>query len=111
MNAVIFVLLIFIGVGSYFFPSLVAQARNTKHPVVIFSLNLIFGWTVIGWIALLIWAVRQQQGSEGAPTSRNLVEADFWIFDPSSATQANGVEQDDGWILGPEHFVELPHHR
>ncbi len=111
MNAVIFVLSILIGVGSYFFPSLVAQARNTKHPVVIFLLNFIFGWTVIGWIALLIWATRQQQRAEGASTSRSPVEADFWIFDPPSVTQANGVEQDDRWILGPEHFVELPHHR
>ncbi len=40
----------------YFLPTLVAVRRG--HPVAgILVLNLLFGWTVIGWAALLLWSV------------------------------------------------------
>lgn len=43
-------------VGAYFFPWIIAAAR--KHPNLnsIVILNLLLGWTVIGWVIALIWA-------------------------------------------------------
>lgn len=41
----------------YFLPSWIAWQRkhHNKGPIII--TNLIFGWTVLGWIAALIWSV------------------------------------------------------
>ena len=38
----------------YFLPSIVAH--NKRDFAGIFLVNLLFGWTVIGWIIALIWA-------------------------------------------------------
>jgi len=37
-------------------PSLVAGARHHHNGLAIFMLNLLLGWTVIGWVVALIWA-------------------------------------------------------
>jgi hypothetical protein len=40
----------------YFLPTLIAANRG--HQITgILLLNLLFGWTAIGWIALLLWAL------------------------------------------------------
>ncbi len=46
-----------IGVGLYFLPSLVAVARHTHNTTGIFLLNLLLGWTGIGWFIALILAL------------------------------------------------------
>src|SRR5688572_15056050 len=50
-----FIFLIVIAIA-YFFPVLVAQHRGRDGLGLIFFLNLILGWTVIGWIVLLVVA-------------------------------------------------------
>ena len=41
----------------YFFPSVIARSRRKNNYWSIWVLNLFFGWTLIGWVASLIWAV------------------------------------------------------
>lgn len=41
----------------YFVPSLVAELRHHHNAMAILVANIFFGWTVIGWIICLIWAV------------------------------------------------------
>jgi len=40
----------------HFAPSLYAFRRNVKHRWWIFVLNLLFGWTLLGWFAVAVWA-------------------------------------------------------
>ena len=46
---------IIFGIGFYFLPAIIG--RNHKQSTAIFMLNLLLGWTVIGWIGALIWAL------------------------------------------------------
>ena len=48
-------LVILIVLGLYFIPTIVGW--NTKYANGILILNLFLGWTVLGWIGALIWAV------------------------------------------------------
>lgn len=50
----------FFGFGfvMYFLPSIIALARSKRDILAIFLLNLFLGWSVIGWIVALIWAVK-----------------------------------------------------
>jgi len=41
----------------YFLPTVIAKYRDTNNFGVIFAVNLLFGWTVLGWIAAMIWAI------------------------------------------------------
>lgn len=52
MNAVI---IVFIGIVVYFMPFFMAIGK--KNSFAIFTLDLLLGWTVVGWVAALIWAM------------------------------------------------------
>ncbi len=43
--------------GMYFLPFLIAMARHSVSTGGIFVVNLLFGWTGVGWILALIWAL------------------------------------------------------
>jgi hypothetical protein len=42
----------------YFLPSIIAAARSKRDLVSIFVLNLLLGWTAIGWVIALVWALK-----------------------------------------------------
>lgn len=58
-------LFIVVGIIFYFIPTLIAGTRNHKFANYIFAINIFFGWTVLGWVAVLMWAVNNdiQRGS------------------------------------------------
>lgn len=41
----------------YFIPVIIAKANSSNRMTGIFWLNLLTGWSVIGWITALIWAI------------------------------------------------------
>jgi Superinfection immunity protein len=46
-----------IGAALYFLPALVARRRAHPKTTAIFALNLLLGWTFVGWVAALVWAL------------------------------------------------------
>lgn len=40
----------------YFLPTILAVARGHRSSLAIFMVNLIFGWTFLGWLVAFIWA-------------------------------------------------------
>jgi Superinfection immunity protein len=42
----------------YFLPSIVAFARSKRDSAAILILNLLLGWTAIGWIIALVWSLK-----------------------------------------------------
>lgn len=46
----------------HFIPSFVAFARGHARRGLILLLNVLMGWTIIGWAALLYWASRGPRG-------------------------------------------------
>jgi len=41
----------------YFLASIIAAAKEKKKSRAIFFVDLLFGWTVIGWIVAIMWAL------------------------------------------------------
>lgn len=41
----------------YFVPSVVAFVRHHHNQWAIFALNLLLGWTLLGWIGALVWSL------------------------------------------------------
>lgn len=46
------------GFVMYFLPSIIAFARSKRDSTSILVLNLLLGWTAIGWVIALIWSVK-----------------------------------------------------
>jgi Superinfection immunity protein len=46
------------GFAMYFLPSVIALARSKRDIVGILLLNLFLGWTMIGWVVALVWALK-----------------------------------------------------
>jgi hypothetical protein len=49
--------LIYCGLMLYLIPTLVAWWRSHHQLMAILALNLLLGWTFVGWVAALVWAV------------------------------------------------------
>jgi Superinfection immunity protein len=43
----------------YFLPTIIA--RDKPDATALFLVNLLFGWTIIGWFVALIWACAEQR--------------------------------------------------
>lgn len=41
----------------YFIPSIVAFNRGHENKMAILVINTFFGWSLIGWVGALVWAV------------------------------------------------------
>jgi hypothetical protein len=49
--------------GLYFLPTALALGRKHRNRSALFALNLFTGWTVIGWVICLVWAVVKDPSS------------------------------------------------
>lgn len=47
----------------YFVPSIVAWTRGHNNRVAITALNVLLGWSVIGWIVAMVWSLMASQNS------------------------------------------------
>ena len=57
-----FILLVIFGLGLiiYFFPWFIAMMRSSKYSAVVFVINLFLGWSGLGWVLALVFAVLPQ---------------------------------------------------
>ena len=50
------IIILLIGLFLYLIPSIVANQRNHNNEGAICILNLLLGWTLVGWVLSLVWA-------------------------------------------------------
>jgi threonine/homoserine/homoserine lactone efflux protein len=60
MTGLGFVLLVLVW-WLYFLPTMIALGRGHPQWGVIAVLNLLLGWTIVGWVGTLVWARRATQ--------------------------------------------------
>lgn len=57
MDTIIFLLSLFVAVSLYMLPAIIAYKRYHNNGACIALVNLFFGWSVLGWLAALIWSL------------------------------------------------------
>ena len=67
-TTIIFLLLL--GFIVYFLPWFIALGGKHRNVVVIFLLNLFLGWSLIGWLAALVWAVAGAENKAAGSSRR-----------------------------------------
>ncbi|HVN01550.1 MAG TPA: superinfection immunity protein [Caulobacteraceae bacterium] len=51
------ILAVLLGLALYFLPTFIAASRKKQNALTIFALNLLLGWTLVGWVVALIWSL------------------------------------------------------
>lgn len=49
--------LVVLGLFLYVLPGIVAYSRHKKNKGAILLLDLLLGWTLVGWVAAMVWSV------------------------------------------------------
>lgn len=57
MQAVMGLIILLVLLAIYFLPAIVAHDRKNDNASAILVLNLFLGWTAIGWVMALVWAL------------------------------------------------------
>jgi len=51
--------IVIIGLALYFLPTMIAATEKKNNSTAIFVLNLLLGWTLLGWVIALVWAFKK----------------------------------------------------
>ena len=56
-----------VALALYFVPSFIAVNKNKRNKNAIFALNLLLGWTFVGWVVALVWSlIKEETDSDGS---------------------------------------------
>jgi len=50
------IIFLLLGAFLYFMPTILAKGRNHHNAGAVFIINLLLGWTLVGWAVALAWA-------------------------------------------------------
>lgn len=50
---------IILGVVLYFIPTILACVKGRVNKGAIFALNFFLGWSLVGWVVALVWAIKE----------------------------------------------------
>ena len=64
-DLLIMLFLIIIVLGLYFLPAIAARKKTFGTQV--FLLNLLLGWTLLGWVIALVWAAKHEEPKTSKP--------------------------------------------
>jgi Superinfection immunity protein/zinc-ribbon domain len=57
-------------VALYFLPTIIGASRHKTNLVGIFLVNFFLGWSIIGWVIALVWAISTERADQMAYVPR-----------------------------------------
>jgi hypothetical protein len=105
MDRHILILLIVGGGAVYILPFIIAGIRKAEHRTAIFWVNLFFGWTLLGWLAALVWAVTEDTASTASlppvQLKRQATRSPEVHESPlvNAGRRMDGAKKSDNWVL------------
>ena len=55
------IILIIAAIVAYFVPTIIAVQDKKQNKTAIIALNVLAGWTFIGWVIALVWALTKEK--------------------------------------------------
>ena len=55
------IILIIAAILAYFVPTIIAVQDKKQNKAAIIALNVLAGWTFIGWVISLVWALTKEK--------------------------------------------------
>lgn len=89
----------------YFLPTIIG--RHKANAMAIFMLNLFLGWTLLGWVAALIWACTQDSAMEQLARARmNTPPQPASPPRPFGTISGASTEEEGRYLEGGRRFLE-----
>ena len=60
LGGILFLFFVLALIGLYFLPRIIALARGKRNGRAIFVLNLLLGWSFVGWVIALVWSMAHE---------------------------------------------------
>ena len=89
MGALIILLVL---LALYFLPCWVAFARDIEDVNGIIIVNLLLGWTLVGWVVALVWAVSGKSKAEKKAAAQEMASAISAALQADRASRAEAGE-------------------
>lgn len=64
--------------GMYFLPTIIALAKQKPNGIAIAALNFFLGWTLIGWVVSLVWALSADRPQQIIHVSQNVAMPPYY---------------------------------
>lgn len=64
---IVLLVVLVLALGIYLLPTSVAAVRQHRHLGAVFVLNLFLGWTLLGWVGALVWALTAHRDDVMSP--------------------------------------------
>lgn len=100
---VLTIALVVVGGIIYFLPTFIGGKKENVNAI--FALNLLAGWTFIGWLAALVWALSKDKPIALAQPNVKPV-TDFSAKESAESKAAKLKKLRDGGILTQGEFME-----
>lgn len=88
-------MLFFIGSVVYFLPTINAKSRKHPNASSIFLLDLFLGWTLIGWVAALVWSASAISKSERSLTKKEETPDRYQQLEKLGSLKERGLISED----------------
>ncbi|MNC33244.1 hypothetical protein D3C75_816290 [compost metagenome] len=69
------IVILVIALVLYLLPGIIASSREHKNSAAIWVLNIVLGWSFLGWVAALVWAFTNPGSSQVATIELKGLEA------------------------------------
>lgn len=79
-------LLVIASIVFYFIPTIVAYINEQDNTASIFILNLLAGWTFVGWVVALVWAFKKNQNIQIVNTIKSTEEKNIKRYKQDTET-------------------------
>lgn len=73
MSAFLFVILFLFVAILYLIPTIVVLSNGHPYATGVVLLNIFLGWTLVGWVAALVWAVSVSPSAKPSPRKEEIV--------------------------------------
>ena len=88
----------------YFFPTMTCLLRRHNNKIPIFIVNMLLGWTFIGWVVALVWSFTSNTENQ-ATNNQNRTDNDDSLIDQLERLK----KLRDANVLNDEEFQEQKH--
>ncbi len=61
----------------YFLPSIIAYERGHASKDIILLIDFLLGWTFLGWVGCIVWALIDNDSSKTSNTTRNIEDKKY----------------------------------
>ncbi|STY91640.1 superinfection immunity protein [Leclercia adecarboxylata] len=68
------IIILVFGLVIYLLPGVIASSRMHKNSTAIWVLNIVLGWSFLGWVAALVWAFTNPGGNQATTMDTKGIE-------------------------------------